>query len=81
MSRMSARFVGQHTGMSTELVYTLWKEMGLVVKDKFGEWVLTSAGRNIGGQMSNSSYRPVPTFKLEIIAEQMLDFCKKHLKK
>lgn len=29
MSRMSARFVAQKVGMSTQRVYDMWKEMGL----------------------------------------------------
>ena len=48
MGRMSARFVGKAVGMSTEWVYDMWKDMGLVIKDKFGDWALTEAGRNIG---------------------------------
>ena len=47
MSRMSARFVGRAVGMSTKWVYGMWKDMGLVVKDKFGDWALTAAGHNI----------------------------------
>ena len=50
MSRMSARFVGRAVGMSTKWVYGMWKDMGLVVKDKFGDWALTAAGHNIGGE-------------------------------
>ena len=29
---MSARFVAQKVGMSTQWVYDMWKEMGLVIK-------------------------------------------------
>ena len=50
MSRMSARFVAQKVGMTTNWVYNMWKEMGLVEKDKFGDWVVTAAGRAIGGK-------------------------------
>lgn len=48
MGGMSARFVGKKVGMSTEWVYDMWKDMGLVIKDKFGDWALTEAGRSIG---------------------------------
>jgi len=60
MGRMSARFVGNKVGMSTESVYGMWKDMGLVIKDKFGDWTLTEAGISIGGRMSNSNNCPVP---------------------
>lgn len=50
MERMSARFVGRKVGMTTEWVYSMWKDMGLVTKDEFGEWILTEAGKNIGGK-------------------------------
>ena len=52
MERMSARFVGRKVGMTSEWVYSMWKDMGLVTKDEFGEWILTEAGKNIGGKMS-----------------------------
>ena len=51
----------------TAWVYEMWENMGLVIKDKFGDWALTEAGRKIGGRMSNSNYLPVPTFELEEI--------------
>lgn len=80
MSRMSARFVGRAVGMSTEWVYGMWKDMGLVIKDKFGDWALTEAGRSIGGKMSKSNHCPVPTFKFETIEQLMIDFYNKHRK-
>ena len=46
MGRMSARFVAEKVGMSAEWVYEMWKDMGLVIKDKFGDWALTEVGRN-----------------------------------
>jgi hypothetical protein len=73
---MSARFVGNIVGMSTEWVYGMWKDMGLVVKDKFGDWTLTEMGRNIGGRMSNG----VPTFDFDIIEQMMVDFYDEHRK-
>lgn len=77
MSRMSARFVAQKVGMTTQWVYTLWSEMGLIVKDKFGDWILTEAGRAIGGRMSHGSRLEVPTFDFEVIEKMMIDFFKK----
>lgn len=72
--RMSARFVGNKVGMDTKWVYDLWEKMGVVIKDKFGDWILTKYGRSIGGKMSKSNYCPVPTFKFEIIEKKMIDF-------
>lgn len=80
MSRMSARFVGRAVGMSPKWVYGMWKDMGLVVKDKFGDWALTAAGHNIGGRMSKSNHCPVPTFDFEVIEQMMIDFYNKHRK-
>lgn len=80
MKRMSARFVGKAVGMNTEWVYGMWKDMGLVVKDRFGDWALTTAGRNLGGRMSKSNYCPVPTFDFEVIEKLMIEFYNKHKK-
>ncbi len=80
MSRMSARFVAQKVGMSTQWVYDMWKEMGLVDKDKFGDWILTTAGRAIGGKMSKGSRLEVPTFDFEVIEKMMIDFYNSHHK-
>lgn len=80
MERMSARFVGNKVGMSTEWVYGMWKDMGLVIKDKFGDWALTEAGRSVGGRMSKSNRCPVPTFDFETIEKMMMDFYNKHRK-
>ena len=81
MRRMSARFVGIEVGMSTDRVYEMWKNMGLVIKDKFGDWVLTEMGRNIGGRMSKGSRCSVPTFELEVVEQMMIDFYNKYCKK
>lgn len=81
MRRMSASFVGREVGMKTELVYDVWKNMGLVIKDKFGDWALTEAGRNIGGRMSKSNYCPVPTFEFEVIEKMMRAFWNKGIDK
>lgn len=71
MARKSARFFEYDLGMSAKQIYIAWQKMGLVVKDKFGDWALTEAGRNIGGRMSKSNYCPVPTFDSDIIMELM----------
>ena len=77
MSRMSARYVGRAVGMSSQWVYDMWSKMGLVVKDKFGDWVLTEAGRQIGGKMSKGSHLAVPTFDFSAIEKLMVDFYNK----
>lgn len=78
MDRMSARYVAKRVGMSTEWVYDMWKDMGLVVKDKFGDWVLTELGRSHGGDMSKRTNFPVPTFEFKVIERLMIAFYKKH---
>ena len=80
MSRMSARFVGQKVGMAAQWVYDMWKDMGLVEKDRFGDWILTAAGREAGGRMSKGSRLEVPTFEFEVIEKMMIDFFNKHRK-
>lgn len=77
MSRMSARFVAQKVGKSAAWVYDMWKDMGLVTKDKFGDLVLTETGRKLGGKMSSGSHLSVPTFKFEDIEKLMIDFYNK----
>lgn len=62
---------------TTKDVYEMWKDMGIVVRDKFGDWVLTETGRNIGGRMSKNSYHPVPIFEDEFIIDKMIDFYNK----
>ena len=78
MSRMSAKFVAKQVGKSVSWVYDMWKAMGIVVKDTFGDWVLTEAGKNIGGKMSEGNHLSVPTFEFEIIEKLMIDFYNKH---
>jgi len=80
MSRMSARFVATKIGKSTSWVYGLWKEMGLVMLDGYGDWCLTEAGREIGGRMSKGNQFSVPTFDFEKIEELMIEFYKKYHK-
>lgn len=80
MNRMSARFVAKEVGMSTAWVYDMWKNMGLVVKNKLGDWVLTDLGREVGGRMSKSNRLPVPTFEFEIIEKMMIDFYNRNRK-
>lgn len=74
MERMSARFVAKRVGMSTEWVYGMWKDMGLVIKDKFGDWILTDLGKTIGGRMSSNSNLSVPTFEFQTVEKMMIDF-------
>ena len=74
MDRMSARFIGIKLGKTTAEIYDIWKQMGVVAKDKFGDWILTELGRNIGGKMSKSNYLSVPTFEYDPIVNMMKDF-------
>jgi len=78
MGRMSARFVGNKVGMSTKWVYEMWQDMGLVFKDKCGDWALTELGKSIGGRMSKSIHCPVPTFDFEVLEKMMIDFYNKN---
>lgn len=80
MSRMSARFVAREVGKSASWVYDMWNDMGLVIKDKFGDWVLTDLGRKVGGRMSEGSRLSVPTFEFEIIEKMMIEFYNMHRK-
>lgn len=80
MGRMSARFVAQQVGKSASWVYEMWKDMGLVTKDKFGDWVLTELGRASGGKMSSGSRLEVPTFDFDTIEKMMIDFYNKFRK-
>lgn len=77
MSRMSARFIGLKVGLSTKDVYEMWQGMGVVTKDKFGDWVLTEAGRALGGKSSKGDYS-VPTFKFDTIVNAMIGFYNKN---
>ena len=72
--RMSARFIGRAVGLSTQCVYKMWHEMGLIVKDKYGDWTLTEFGQSIGGKMSNGNHLSVPTFKFDDIVPKMVDY-------
>lgn len=74
---MSARFIAKAFGEKAAWAYDVMKELGLVVKDKFGEWTLTDLGRQIGGRMSTSNYRPVPSFDFEIVAKMIEEHMKK----
>lgn len=80
MSKMSARFVGQKVGLKASEVYDIWKNMGLVVNDKYGDWIITELGKKIGGKMSNGNYSPVPIFEFKMIEEMMIDFYNKNIK-
>lgn len=80
MSKMSARYIGKKVCMKTTEVYDMWSDMGLVVKDKFGDWILTESGKKIGGKMSNGNHLSVPIFELKTIEEIMIDFYNKNIK-
>lgn len=73
--RMSARYIAKELiGYTAADVYDLWYDMGLVIKDKFGDWALTELGRSIGGRMSKSDRLPVPTFDSDKVIDMMIDF-------
>lgn len=80
MEKLSAHFIATKVGKSTEWVYDMWKDMGLVIKDNYGNWILTDSGKSIGGKMSENSFCPVPTFHFEVIEKMMIDFYNKHKK-
>lgn len=74
----SARFIAQElVNYTVKDVYDIWKDMGLVEIDAFGDWVITEFGRNIGGRMSKGSCRSVPVFDSDKVIDMMIDFCKK----
>ena len=74
----SARFIAQELiNYTTKDVYDIWKDMGLVVKDTFGDWVITELGRSIGGKMSKGNRLSVHVFDSDKIIDMMIDFYKK----
>lgn len=78
MERKSARFIAEMLCNYTATdVYDVWKDMGLVVRDKFGDWILTDFGKSYGGKMSNGSSLSVPSFEADFIIEKMIKFCEK----
>ena len=66
MTRMSARFIGLELGKSAKEVYAILQQLGLVEKDKYGDWIVTVAGRELTGAMSRGDYS-VPTFDFDTI--------------
>lgn len=79
MSGKSAKFIAEMlSNYTTKDVYEIWKDMGLVVKDKFGDWIVTDLGRSLGGKMSSGERLPVPTFNADFIIEKMIEFCKQN---
>ena len=77
MGRKSARFIAEVlSNYTTKDVYDNWKDMGLVVKDNFGDWGLTDIGKSIGGKMSSGNRLSVPTFHADFIIDKMIEFCK-----
>lgn len=75
MGRASARYIGKCFGMDAKWTYEVLEDMGFVIKNKIGDWILTKAGEEIGGRYSANW--GVPTFKLEVIVDLMNDFLKK----
>ena len=75
MSKASARYIGKCFGMDANWTYEVWEDMGLIVKNKFGDWILTEAGKKIGG--STSKRYGVPIFKGEEIVPMMNEFLRK----
>ncbi|MBE6845143.1 MAG: hypothetical protein E7508_05425 [Ruminococcus sp.] len=77
MSRKSARFIANMlSNYTTKDVYEIWKDMGLVAKDKLGDWIITDLGRSLGGKMSSGGRLSVPTFNADFIIDKMIEFCK-----
>lgn len=74
MNRMSARFFGSKLNISTQEVYSVWEDMGIVVKNKIGDWIVTEAGTKIGGRSSKGF--GVPTFDFDSIKAIMLKYMK-----
>lgn len=78
MERKSARFIAQMLcNYTTKNVYEIWEDMGLVVKDNLGDWILTDLGKAVGGRMSDGNRLSVPTFDVESIINKMIEFCEK----
>lgn len=78
MGMKSARFIAEELiNYTTKDVYEIWKDMGLVEKDKFGDWIITEIGRSIGGKMSKGSRLSVPVFDSDKIIDMMIDFYEK----
>lgn len=78
--RKSAYFFAKELiGYSTSDVYEIWRDMGLVVKGKFGTWVLTALGVENGGKMSLSNH-PTPTFNIDELFPKMVAFYEQHRK-
>ena len=76
MARKTARFISQMLpNYTTKDVYEIWKDMGFVEKDKFGDWILTALGKSNGGRMSNGNRLSVPTFDADFIIDKMIEFC------
>ena len=77
MLRESANFIAKRLiGYTAEDIYEIWSDMGLVIKDKSGEWILTELGSSVGGRMSKNTYLAVPTFDPETIIAKMIEWNK-----
>lgn len=77
MGRKSAQYIAKIlSNYTTKDVYDIWKDMGIVIKDKFGDWIITDLGRALGGKMSSGNRLSVPTFDADFIIDKMIEFCK-----
>lgn len=74
MSRIGATGMGKSIGLTAKAVNEIWDQMGLIMKDKFGDWILTEFGKQLGGEYSKRTNYPVPTFEISVIKPMMIKF-------
>lgn len=77
--RASAHFFGKERGESAKFIYDMWEKMGLIVKDKAADWLLTERGRELGGGLSKGKFATI-TFDKDKLLPLMDDFYEKHMK-
>ena len=78
--RAAPKFIAKYLeNYSAQDVYDILKDMGYIVRDTVG-WKLTELGRANGGKMSNSNY-PTPTFDVDKVIDQMMEFWNRTHKK
>ena len=81
MSRKSAKYIAMElVGYAASDVYEIWKDMGLIIKNKYGDWTLTELGVQFGGKMSKNSLQSVPTFEANYIIDKMIEWYTVHRK-
>ena len=76
MSKSGATGIGKAIGMMPKTVNKILSQMGYIMKDKFGNWILTELGKKKGGTYSQQTNYPVPTFDLENICLDIAEFLK-----